>query len=159
MRADLRLFDFLKRREKFRSHMYDNDGAGNTTIGWGYLVHPSGIGTDPAAEAPYKSGITEAKAEQLLRDDVGKAEGDVNKRIHVPLTQNMFDALTSLMFNLGAHGFDRAKMSHLLKEGDYLGAARDFLHLNQVHTRSGRAEVSRGLTNRRRDEEQLFLSR
>jgi lysozyme len=156
LRADHRLFDFLKRWAQLHGYLYDNDGAGNTTIGYGHLVHPHKIDGDPSEEQ-FKYGITEEQADEILRDDVRKAESEVNQRIHVPLTQNMFDALTSLMFNLGPGGFDKARMGPLLKEGDYLGAARDFERLDHMSGPSGGMVVSAGLANRRRAEEQLFL--
>jgi lysozyme len=96
--------------------------------------------------------ISRAEAEQILLRDLGTSEGEVNRDVRVPLTQNMFDALTSLMFNLGPSNFDKPRVGPLLKEGDYLGAARDFERLGHVHGH-GRLEVSAGLANRRRAED------
>ncbi|WP_053325012.1 glycoside hydrolase family protein [Paenibacillus peoriae] len=66
------------------------------TIGWGHY------GPD------VKQGmtITQAKADAMLAEDMGKYEAYVNNPAYVPvtdqLTQNQFDALTSFCYNCGA---------------------------------------------------------
>ena len=72
---------------------YD-DGAGNLTIGYGHLIRPGEKFTT----------ITKAQAEELLRQDVTKAENSIvnfAKEYNIILNQNQFDALVSFVFNLG----------------------------------------------------------
>src|SRR5215467_1837064 len=81
-------------------HTYD-DGTGVLTIGYGH--------TDAAGPPPVKRGqvITEAQADAILSDDLGKVERNVERCIKVPMTQSQFDALVSFDFNTG----DLAKSS------------------------------------------------
>jgi len=69
------------------------DSAGKDTIGVGHLVLP---GED------YSAGISSAQSRALLRQDLTKAESLVNNRIRLPLSQNQYDALVSLAFNVPA---------------------------------------------------------
>jgi GH24 family phage-related lysozyme (muramidase) len=117
--------ELIKREEKFVPHLY-NDQVGHCTIGYGHLVHYGPI-DGRAAEQPYKNGITEAQACDLLRDDVRqKAESAIRAYVVVPLSQNQFDALVSFIFNVGGGDFFHSTMLHLLNEGDYAGAAQQF---------------------------------
>ena len=60
--------DRLKRLEGgYHRYLYDSDGAGNTTIGFGHLVHYGKI-DNRTSEEPFRRGITEMRAEQILRD-------------------------------------------------------------------------------------------
>lgn len=77
--------------------------AGKDTIGWGHVIKP----TDNIKEP-----ITIAQAEELLKNDIKWAEEAINKNVKVMLTQNQFDALVCLVFNIGATNF---KISTLLK--------------------------------------------
>lgn len=45
--------------------------------------------------------ITEVRAEELLVSDLSRFEKAVSELIHVPLTQNEFDAIVSFAFNCG----------------------------------------------------------
>lgn len=60
-----------------------------------------GYGHDLLAGESYPHGITEEMAEDLLMEDVHKAEMAVLSH-HLPLTQGQFDALVDFTFNLGA---------------------------------------------------------
>ena len=66
------------------------------TIGYGHLIK---TGED------FRNGISEATATELLRADIATAERAVKDNITVPLTQNQFDALTSLAYNIGTKNF------------------------------------------------------
>jgi len=48
--------------------------------------------------------ITEARAKELLKNDLSDAENAVNRNVKVPLHQHEYDALVSLTFNTGSHG-------------------------------------------------------
>lgn len=86
------------------------DSRGLPTVGAGHLV---------VAADKLKIGakITEAKAQQLLSDDLATAESAVNKNVKVPLQQYEYDALVSLTFNTGAHG--AAKLFDAVNTGKY----------------------------------------
>jgi len=169
--------DFVKRQEGgFRPRLYDLDGAPglNCTIGYGHLVHRGPCtGTDPA-EAPFSGGITQSEAEALLDRDVAVAEGDVKNILdaNVLLTQPMFDAFVSLLFNLGRSKADRDwELFEKTRAGDYAGAAPEFLNIDKVTVEtkvldplSGEVGMVkkkiavRGLTERRKRESRLYLN-
>jgi lysozyme len=74
-----------------------NDSRGLPTVGCGHLV---------VAADKLKLGkkITEARAKELLKNDLSDAENAVNRNVKVPLHQHEYDALVSLTFNTGSHG-------------------------------------------------------
>lgn len=86
--------DLIKKFESCRLTAYQ-DSVGVWTIGYG---HTSGV----------KSGqtITQAQAEEYLRQDCVKFAAYVNNAAYVPVTeqlnQNQFDALVSFAYNCGA---------------------------------------------------------
>ncbi len=106
--------------------------------------------------------ITQERADQLLASDLLEFEDIVRRNVTVPLTQGMFDAVTSFCFNCGpgkpdvkdgfvwlkardANGY--ARQSTLLRDlnaGDYKGASLEFQKW--------------ALPDRRRSERDMFLS-
>lgn len=95
--------------------------------------------------------ITAEAAERMLVDDVDVFELAVSKAVTVPLTQNQFDALVSLAFNIGATAFANSTMVRKLNNN--MDAADEFLRWRYVN----RVE-SPGLLRRREAERALFLS-
>jgi hypothetical protein len=75
----------------------------------------------------------------------------VKKLVKVPLTQNQFDALTSLSYNLGLS--KAQSLLRALNKGDYDKAADCFALYNKAGGR-----VYRGLARRRSAEAALFRS-
>lgn len=133
----------IKQYEGFRPTPY-NDGAGYMTIGYGHQIQPGERFTR----------LSEAEALQLLASDVAGAESAVNNLVQVPLTQPMFDALTSLVFNWGASHFRDSTHLQKLNAGDYQGAAQRI----SEHPITGRGKLMPGLVRRRREEAAMFLS-
>ena len=131
--------NLIKSHEGLRTTAYQ-DPVGVWTIGYGHT------GTAKPGQK-----ITEAQAEQLLRQDVGWAQDAVRKNVKVPLTQGQFDALVSFTFNLGAGALGRSTLLKKLNAGDYAGAQAEFGKF--VHA-GGR--VLPGLVRRRNEEAQMF---
>jgi len=118
------------------------------TIGWGHTKR-----------VKMNQTITEAQAEAFFWEDVDWAEATVNKAVKVPVTQQQFDAMVSLAFNIGAKGFSTSSVVRRVNEGDIEGAARAFLLWNkQTNRRTGKKEVLPGLFRRRKHEADYFLS-
>jgi len=137
----------IKSFEGCKLEAYD-DGVGVMTIGYG---HTSGV----------KRGdkITQEEAERVLaEDDLPRYEKAVEQAITIPigsanlLTQNQFDAMVSLCFNIGQGNFRASTLVRKFCAGDVQGAADQFRRWN----RAGGKE-SRGLTRRREAERALFL--
>ena len=133
--------DLIKNFEGLRLSAYQ-DSAGVWTIGYG---HTGGV----------KPGdrISQGQAEALLRKDTGWAQDAVRQQVHVPLTQDQFNALTSFTFNLGAGALQSSTLLSKLNAGDYAGAQAEFGRF--VHA-GGR--VLQGLVRRRAAEADLFGS-
>ena len=80
-------------------------------------------------------------------------ECTVNDAITGVLTQNQFDALVSLTYNIGSGAFKNSTLLKKLNAGDYKGAANQF----DVWVNAGGKRLQ-GLVNRRAKEKELFLS-
>lgn len=117
--------------------------AGKQTIGYGHVYRD---GDD------FDTPISHEFATALLRRDASAAERSVSQLVRVPLTQNQFDALVSLVFNIGAGNFSTSTLLHVLDRGDYQAAADQFL----VWRKAG-GKVLHGLEQRRQAERAMFL--
>ena len=135
--------DIIKKHEGLRLEAYMPTPNDVWTIGYGH-THTTKQGMK----------ITAGQAESLLRKDTLWVEKAVNKLVVVPLTQNQFDALSSLVFNIGEGAFSTSTLLRLLNSGDYEGAANQFSRWNKQKGR-----VLNGLTRRRQEERQLFLKK
>lgn len=138
---------FLTDQEGLRLKAY-RDSVGVWTIGVGH--------TSSAGAPRVTSGmtITRQQADEILSRDLKVFEKVVNDAVKVPLTQNQFDALVSLAFNIGGGAFSRSTLVKKLNRSDYLGAADAFLSWNK----GGKPlRVIPGLTARRKRERTLFL--
>lgn len=115
-----------------------------------------GVGHTSAAGPPNVTKgmkITRAEADQILSRDLRTFEAAVSSAVKVPLSQNEFDALVSLAFNIGAGAFKKSTLVKKLNAGDRKGAAEQFL----VWVKAG-GKTLQGLVNRRRSERLQFLS-
>jgi GH24 family phage-related lysozyme (muramidase)/nucleoid-associated protein YgaU len=115
-------------------------GGAPWTIGYG---HTGGV--TPGEH------ITQAQAEQFLKNDLKTAENAVRNSVHVPITQNQFDACVSLAFNIGGSGFANSAIASRLNAGNYSGAQQAFAEYNHAN-----GKVLEGLTRRRATEAALF---
>ncbi|AID17956.1 endolysin [Acinetobacter phage YMC11/12/R2315] len=133
--------------EGTRLTAYD-DGVGVWTIGIGTTVYPNGT--------KVKKGdtCTSEQAKTYFKHDLIKFENVVNESVKVPLSQNQFDALVSLTYNIGSGAFKNSTLLKLLNNGDYQGAADQFPAWKKAGGR-----VLEGLVKRRAAERSLFLKK
>lgn len=132
--------DLIKRAEGLRLQAY-KDVRGIVTIGYGHTGNVQ-MGTF----------ITPEAAEKLLEHDLEIAEECVDKATIVPLTDNQFSALVSLVFNIGAAAFRGSTLLKLLNKRYYTDAAHEFLRWDHVN-----GVENAGLLARRKAEMALFL--
>jgi len=100
---------------------------------------------------------TDEECIALLDEDVDRFEAAVNRCTPVPKTQNQFDALVSLSFNIGEAAYCRSTLARKFNDGDVLGAADQFPAWSYA-TVNGERRMIRGLLNRRLAERVLFLT-
>lgn len=118
--------------------------AGRWTIGYGST---KGV----------RSGqrITKDEAENKLREDLQWCEAVVKRNVEVPLTQNQYDSLVSLIFNIGGPNFQSSTLLKRLNRGLYQEVPEQIMRWNKARV-SGVLQVVRGLTRRRTAEAALF---
>ena len=121
------------------------DAVDKWTIGYGHLILP--------AEEKKLISITTGEAKALLRKDLRRTEAGVKKLLGKEVTQNQFDALVSLAFNIGVGNLKKSTLLKRVNQRDMQGAAQHFL----VWNRAGK-QILPGLTRRREAERKLFLS-
>ena len=121
--------------------------TGRPTVGFGHLLTEAEI-----AQKQWATGITRDAAKDLFRRDLSRFESDINERVTVRLNQNQYDALVSLVFNIGTGAFSRSTLLKKLNAGDFAGAAEQF-----GVWRVANGKVDKRLVKRRAEEASLFL--
>ncbi|MBI4781435.1 MAG: glycoside hydrolase family protein [Oscillatoriophycideae cyanobacterium NC_groundwater_1537_Pr4_S-0.65um_50_18] len=122
------------------------DPVGVWTIGYGSTFNFD-------HNRPVQKGdiIDRPTAELWLNQEIDQKAKAVNVLCSVEITQSMFDALVSFIFNLGEGALKRSTLLKKLNSEDYEGAAREFDRW--IH---GDGKVLPGLVIRRDKEEALF---
>lgn len=120
--------------------------AGVWTIGYGHTGSVDGKAICSGMV------INAQKAVELLKQDLATFEAAVNSYVTAPITQNMFDALVSFSFNVGAGALKGSTLLKKLNAKDYSGAADEFPKWNKAN-----GKVLNGLVRRRAAEKDLFL--
>ena len=126
--------------------------AGVWTIGVGHTGDVDGIAIRKGMM------ITQAQAMDLLREDVAYVEKYINRLSFAErLTQGMFDALVSFIFNVGTGAFQTSTMRKKL----CLGAPAEEVAAEfpkwVYGTVNGKKEKLPGLIARREKEREIFL--
>lgn len=145
--------DRLKRREKLELAAYPDPGSANGdpwTIGYGHTgreVHRGLVWTEAQCNAAFDA-------------DLAKFEDGVNMLLGAtPTTQNQFDALVSLAFNIGldidadtiAEGLGDSSLLRAHKASDYATAQSKF-----IAWRFNDGREMKGLVNRRKEEARVY---
>lgn len=129
----------LKRFEGF-SHKAYPDTGGVWTIGYGYTR-----GVKPGMF------VTKERALELFLKNVAVFEECINNAVLVELTQNQFDALVSLTYNIGVQAFKTSTLLKILNTGDYKSVPAQIKRWNKDN-----GKVIAGLVSRRAEEAKLF---
>jgi lysozyme len=136
--------DLIKSFEGFRASAARLPD-GRWTIGYGHV-----------RSAREGLTIVERDAEDLLRYDLQPVEQAIRDWTLAPLTQNQFDALASLVFNISPGQFRDSEVLRRLNAGEYLVAAACFDAWRKARV-NGRLIVVDALVRRRAAEKALFL--
>ena len=97
--------------------------------------------------------ISKTKALELLEFVANKDFADkIFPFIEVSISQNQFDAMTSLAYNIGVGAFSKSTLLKRVNAKDFLGAGNEFLKWDKSN-----GKPLLGLTRRRQREKELFL--
>jgi lysozyme len=114
--------------------------AGVWTIGYGHI---KGVQEGMS--------ISEARANEMLNEELTEYENYINKGVTVPLSQCQFDAMVSWVYNLGNGNLTSSTLLKVLNSGDYAGVPAQMLRWNKAG-----GKVLAGLTRRRQAEADMF---
>lgn len=129
------------------------------TIGVGHVLYPEQgkmkiDDRDGFALKPEDNRVfSMEEVDGILKSDLQRFERGVATYCPVALTQGQFDALVSFAFNVGLGTLQRSTLRQKVLRGDIDGAAEEFLK----YCMAG-GKILRGLQNRRKDEQAMFLS-
>jgi lysozyme len=158
MNVSPKTIEMIKHHEGVRFKPYQCP-AKLWTIGVGHVLYPN-QGKMPidqrgayALHPKDNRSFSKDEVDAILRADLDRFERGVDRFCPVPLTQGMFDGLTSFSFNVGLGTLQRSTLRQKLLRGDKEGAAEELLKYCM-----GGGKVLKGLQNRRIDERRLFLS-
>jgi lysozyme len=133
--------DFIKSFEKLRLQAYLCE-ANKLTIGYGHTRNVK-IGQT----------CTVAEAEQMLAEDIAIAEKAVNT-INQELTQNQYDSLVSLCFNIGNENFKTSTLYRKVNtDPNDVTIKGEFVRW--VYCKK---KKSKGLTRRRIEEAKIYFN-
>ena len=139
--------DLIKRFEGFSTKPYICP-AGKKTIGYGHVVKD----TENFIE------LSEVQANILLAQDLRWVAKTIANTLSCDLTQNEYDALCSLIYNIGGTNWRSSTCCRLLNEDNYMDAADSIIIWNKItNPKTGKKEISAGLERRREAERALFI--
>lgn len=122
--------------------------AGVLTIGWGHVKTAS----------KHINGCKVSKCEELLKSDLAQFENHLNKDIDliksINQSQNKFDALICLTFNIGCNAFSKSTVRKCIINNE---SQEKISNAWQMWNKAGGKE-NEGLKKRRASEVELFFS-
>ncbi len=154
MNASSNFYSFIKQKEGLVLHPY-LDTAGVATIGYGSTMYDNGKRvrmSDPP--------IMQSYAQQLLEWEVkNKSSVIIGLLGNVKLNTNQFDAILSLVYNIGVGGFERSTLLKKIRVNPFDTLIRnEFMKWNKIH-KKGNLMIDNGLTARRKHEADLYFSK
>jgi lysozyme len=135
--------DLIKRFEGYSGKPYLCP-AGKLTIGYGHVIRDD--------EEYLQLGIDPKTAENILKQDVNCVERKINHLVSYPLVQPQYDALVSLVYNIGVYAFEKSTLLRVLNGGNVEKTALEF----RRWVYAGGKKLD-GLIKRRSAEEALFI--
>ena len=117
------------------------------TIGYGHLIKS---GED------FRNGISENVATELLRSDIAMAERAIKNNITVPLSQNQFDALVALAYNIGAKNFAVSTVIKYINNPNFHSSTYPNLESAWKAWNRSHGKTSNGLIKRRQHEWDMY---
>ena len=140
---------FLEQQEGVVLRVY-RDVSGIPTVGCGHVVLPGDhleVGDEISAQ----------DADNMLAEDVAKCEAAIGQYVKPALSQNQFDALCSLIFNIGVGAFAASTVLKLLNGNSQTPLAEAWC-LWDKDVQRGAEVTDPALLARRRREVALYLT-
>ena len=135
------------------------DEGGKMTIGIGHLFTAKELNTGiieiNGKQINWKNGLTEQQSKVLCIQDMIDYEQAVNNSINSELTQNQYDALVFLCFNIGVNGFKSSTVVKMINSGQY-DKVPDAIRMWNKISKNGKLVISQGLINRREKEIKIW---
>ncbi|MES0139393.1 lysozyme [Mesorhizobium sp. M0016] len=128
-----------------------NDAVGYCTVGYGHLLKKQrcdGTGN----EQEFLNGISAKRGEELLIEDMAKAQITVQLAVPKDLDDGQFAALVDFTFNVGGANFKKSTLLAVVKRKQFERVPEQFGRW----TRAAGVEL-KGLKNRRDDEIKVFF--
>lgn len=145
-----RIIQFIQGYEKLRLKSYMPTPNDKPTIGWGTTGSDITLGME---------WTIEQANERFAHDLAGFASGVEMVLGHATATQDQFDAMVSLAYNIGLANFRTSSVMTNHKAGHYSTAAMAFILWNkQRDKKTGQLVILNGLTSRRQAESLIYQS-
>ena len=135
--------DLIKKFEGFSDKEYICP-AGKATIGYGHAI---------LASESFEEPMTRKEAEDLLKKDLEPRQKSLNSFLKVNINQNQFDALISLIYNIGTGNFQKSTLLKFVNDRLFDKVPDQFRRWSYVN-----GKISKGLANRREEEIKLWLA-
>ncbi|SQD76522.1 glycoside hydrolase family protein [Moritella yayanosii] len=147
--------NLLKSIEELATSPYDDQTGKDitvwiegATIGYGHLIAKSDW-------SKYKDGLTETEALSLFKGDLSPFVNTIKNKVKVSVTQNEFDAMVILAFNIGQTGFSSSSVLKMVNDPLTTTSYTTLEKAWKAWDKS-QGKVSRGLTNRRQAEWNIY---
>lgn len=153
MHPSNRCLKLMQSYEQLRTLPYDDQTSRLTekycpgaTIGYGHLIK------DQDEFEKFKNGISHSTASVIFEYDLYKYIQTVRTNVRVDLTQNEFDALVMMAFNIGIQGFKKSTVLEIIN-----GLRTKNLRTSWLSFRYSQGKIMQGLINRRTSEMDVFF--
>lgn len=138
--------DFLLSEEGFSPNAYADGGF--YSIGYGHQIQPS-------ENYLLNATITREQAQKIFQRDLIPREQAINNLVKVPINQNQFDALISLIYNIGIGNFSGSSLLQSINSG----ASEDEIRANWRKWNKSQGNVLEVLVNRRERELLMYFKK
>jgi lysozyme len=152
MKPSKKFYNLITLLEGMRTRAYLCT-AGRWTIGVGTTRYPDGT--------KVKQGdvCTPAQAYEYLEDHLDKMVGTINGLLNgVTLNQNQFDAIVSLVYNIGTGNFAASSVLKLVRKNPDDPKIEEAWLAWRKETKNGKKVDNAGLLNRRKKEYKLYCT-
>lgn len=154
----LKAEELLKGIEQLRLKPYDDQTSKEitkfqkgATIGYGHYIN------NRQEWDLFKDGIDKKQADQLFKEDAQGPVNQVNEQIKKPISQQQFDALVILNFNIGSgpDGFENSSVKKIINNPSAKTPYEDLESAWKAWNKS-EGKISQGLINRRASEWNIY---